>query len=260
MNPLQLSQQQRITAAAGRNIDAGYYYVTDPSPNDVLLGRGSNLVRYKGNIDFRRLIQSKRDEYTYAVQTGRNKDDIAQEIVNVVISNNGRFLRKVTDQEERRKLNLPTNIPVAAAIWVPVSKKVALEKVKQAFRDSHKHFDPSIEDIDDTKPSALGTTSATTATSVIAGTTINTSDKSRQHDTQPLPASSDAEYSLESLVAQTLRRYQQEQMQKQQSLQKGESELHGAADIVPSAPNIASDTGIDASVAGTNPYLNRPIE
>ena len=109
-------------------------FVTDPNPHDVLLGRGSHLVKYEGNIEFRRLIHERKDEYISSVRHSQ-KDHIARDVINKVKSRNGRFLRKVDNPMEMKKLNIPANITSA---WVHVDEGVVVEKIKQAFRDSCK--------------------------------------------------------------------------------------------------------------------------
>jgi hypothetical protein len=109
-------------------------YVTDPNPHDVLLGRGSHLVKYEGNIEFRRLIHERKEEYISSVRHSQ-KDYIARDVISKVKSKNGRFLRKVDNPMEMKKYNIPANITSA---WVHVDEGVVVEKIKQAFRDSCK--------------------------------------------------------------------------------------------------------------------------
>jgi hypothetical protein len=109
-------------------------YVVDVQPNDVLLGRGSDVVKYSGNIEFRRLIHERKDEYVASVRHSQ-KDHIAREVLNVVVSKNGSFLRKVENPVEIKKLKIPESVMSA---WVQVDEAIIVEKIKQAFRDSCK--------------------------------------------------------------------------------------------------------------------------
>lgn len=113
-------------------------FVTETLPNDVLLGRGSHLVKYEGNIEFRRLIQERKGEYVLAVRHS-HKDQIARDVISIVTSRNGRFLRKVDNPIEMKKFHIPTNMLSA---WVLVETEVIVEKIKQAFRDSCKDERP----------------------------------------------------------------------------------------------------------------------
>jgi hypothetical protein len=91
--------------------------------NDVLLGRGAASDRFEGNVQFRTLIRARKNEYSSSMNPN-GKAFIAQQIVQTIQSNQGRFLRKV-------KLSRSVESPK----WEIVSDSVAVEKVKQAFRD-----------------------------------------------------------------------------------------------------------------------------
>lgn len=105
----------------------------DLNDDDVLLGRGAALNRFIGNIRFRDLVREKTPDY---VKNGRRlmKDRIARDIVRHIQERNGRFLRKISDAQEASFFGLMgSNLDA----WVLVDDEVALEKVKQAFRDEH---------------------------------------------------------------------------------------------------------------------------
>ena len=114
-------------------------YITETLPNDVLLGRGSHLVKYEGNIEFRRLIQERKREYVLAARHS-HKDHIAREIINKVSSTNGRFLRKVEDPNEMKRFDVPSHL---TSVWFQVDTDTIVEKIKQAFRDSCKDGTPT---------------------------------------------------------------------------------------------------------------------
>lgn len=116
-------------------------FVTETLPNDVLLGRGSHLVKYEGNIEFRRLIQERKREYVSAVRHS-HKDQIARDVISIVTSRKGRFLRKVDNPIEMKKFHIPTKMLSA---WVLVETEIIVEKIKQAFRDSCKDERPPEE-------------------------------------------------------------------------------------------------------------------
>jgi hypothetical protein len=59
--------------------------------NDVLLGRGAAMDRFEGNIQFRTHICARKDEYS----SSQGKALIAQQIVETIKANHGRFLRKI---------------------------------------------------------------------------------------------------------------------------------------------------------------------
>jgi hypothetical protein len=125
---MESSRKASATALAARPI-----YPSELNQNDVLLGRGSHLVKYEGNVRFRRLVQDRKAEYTACLRH-HMKDNIAREIISTVESRQGRFLRKVESLVEGAQLGIPQGVQP----WVHVDVSVVLEKVKQAFRDSNK--------------------------------------------------------------------------------------------------------------------------
>ena len=96
----------------------------------VSLGRGRPIVRYQGNIRFRKLIQNRMKAYRDAYRH-ISKDAIAQEVVDVIISRGGRFLRRVESVIEAAELA----VPQGAEAWKSVDRDAAICKCKQAFRD-----------------------------------------------------------------------------------------------------------------------------
>jgi hypothetical protein len=110
-------------------------FLTDDmlNSNDVLLGRGSHLVKYQGNIKFRQLVQERHAEYV-ANARHHAKDHLARQVIALVSGPAGRFLRKVESSTELTALGVSPNT-LEQAVWVPVDEATVLEKVKQAFRD-----------------------------------------------------------------------------------------------------------------------------
>jgi hypothetical protein len=95
--------------------------------NDVLLGRGAASDRFEGNVHFRTLVRAHKDEYSSSMHP-QGKAFIAQQIVQTIQANQGRFLRKIKLPDERVQ-------DIDSTMWEIVSDSVAIEKVKQAFRD-----------------------------------------------------------------------------------------------------------------------------
>jgi hypothetical protein len=87
----------------------------EPTEYDVLLGRGKSSQNHTGNIHFRQLVESKRDEYEKA--SIMEKTIIADRIVNSVHNVAGRFLKHNGD------------------LWEEVEFEIARDKVAHAFRD-----------------------------------------------------------------------------------------------------------------------------
>jgi len=87
--------------------------------NDILLGRGSPLVKFEGNVKFRQLIREHRNAYLECTQHS-DKDNVAKEVLNIVKKRGGKFWKRLEGSEN---------------LWVPVDFSTSLEKVKQAMRD-----------------------------------------------------------------------------------------------------------------------------
>jgi hypothetical protein len=88
-------------------------------------------MMYVGNCYLRELVQSRREEYLSA-RHRKEKDDIANSVVRAIHEKDGRFLKKVMTDQERKKFNLSKGVDA----WLCVDDSVAVEKVKQNFRDA----------------------------------------------------------------------------------------------------------------------------
>jgi hypothetical protein len=108
--------------------------VTKVGPHDVLMGRGTPAMAHKGNIQFRRLVASRKLDYVQTMRR-REKDDIAREIVKTVKSRNGLFLRKMDSSTIRAAAGSDADIAKDGCVWMTVPDEVVLLKVKQALRD-----------------------------------------------------------------------------------------------------------------------------
>ena len=105
-------------SAGGENEDAPVPF-DQLGENDILLGRGSPLVKFEGNVKFRQLIREHRNVYLECTQHS-DKDNVAKEVLNIVKKRGGKFWKRVEGSEN---------------LWVPVDFSTSLEKVKQAMRD-----------------------------------------------------------------------------------------------------------------------------
>lgn len=105
-------------------------FITTLQPNDVLCGRGSGPNDNPGNIRFRALVATRKDEYL-ATTNRQRKAKIAREIVDVVygFSPPGRFLRKADVAICRAR-------GYRGDAWAVVNEETALEKAKQALRQN----------------------------------------------------------------------------------------------------------------------------
>jgi hypothetical protein len=141
----------RAAATILRGVDEPVY-VTSLGPNDILLGRGRPSVDYEGNIRFRALVNSRLHEYDDSGRKG-SKDDVAKRVVEEIERLGGRFLRRAEtatasttlltssgcsenpDDNDRKPPASVYHAP-AAILYQLAEYDVAIEKVKQTFRDA----------------------------------------------------------------------------------------------------------------------------
>lgn len=92
----------------------------EPSPHDVLCGRGRRCYCHSGNVTFRDIVQSKLAKYS-AASTKMEKGAIISEVYDEICEQAGigGFIKK--DEQNR---------------WYDVGEFLAREKVSQAFRDA----------------------------------------------------------------------------------------------------------------------------
>ena len=106
-------------------------HITDPSPDDVLMGRGAPSTDFPGNMRFRDLVKERREEYINAKRR-KEKQIIAGEIIATIKSRGGRFLERKSVVRKTNKQGETVKITV----WEPVEDlKTLLVKVKQLMRD-----------------------------------------------------------------------------------------------------------------------------
>jgi len=86
-----------------------------PTDNDVLLGRGRPYQEHAGNVYLKALIVQWFDKYNMSPRLG--KMAVAEQLVHLIHLQNGRFIKKVTDDE-----------------WEEVELPQAREKVSHGFR------------------------------------------------------------------------------------------------------------------------------
>lgn len=73
--------------------------VTKVEMDDILLGRGALAIGNQGNVAFRNLIRTRKVEYM-STNRRRKKDIIANEVRAEIARRNGRFIRKVMEDDE----------------------------------------------------------------------------------------------------------------------------------------------------------------
>jgi hypothetical protein len=94
------------------------------SEHDVLLGRGTGPNECRGNIRFRALVRQALQNADLTILDGKRKAGISKEILDVVKSNNGRFV-KIAPHSLQNGVR---------RTFVAISDDVALDKIRQSFR------------------------------------------------------------------------------------------------------------------------------
>jgi len=110
--------------------------IIELTPNDVLLGRGTSIANYRGNIAFRAICDERKEEYTSIVQY-KPKARIAKEILAKIHSLGGRFLKQVENANDEEG-HLEDDVK-----WIEADEKTSLEKIKQALREHREKSDGS---------------------------------------------------------------------------------------------------------------------
>lgn len=100
--------------------------------NDVLFGRGSGPSEHAGNLLFRDLVNRRKEAYKSTNQR-QVKSKLAQQVVDAIYASNGRFLRRVEDPKEARRLGIPADLLEAYCF---VNDAAIMEKAKQALRQN----------------------------------------------------------------------------------------------------------------------------
>lgn len=106
-------------------------FITDPGPNDVLMGRGAPSADNTGNFRLRELVKKHRERYTSCAKR-TDKARICSEIVSIIHSRGGKFLERVETITERNTDGAPKKVSLFQEITDNVTLRV---KVKQLMRD-----------------------------------------------------------------------------------------------------------------------------
>jgi hypothetical protein len=141
---VEVAQSTDANTATEKNTSETVIY--DLRPSDVLLGRGSRIDQYPGNLAFRELVNSCK--HTYRTTTNHEiKREIAEYIIaQVEQRHNGRFLRRIEpDSNEAVSLGIVTingndNGVVGSSgkpkpAWIQIDSNASIEKTKQALRE-----------------------------------------------------------------------------------------------------------------------------
>jgi hypothetical protein len=102
------------SSSSGRGIGLGGPFV-DPTPVDVVFGRGKGFQNHDGNVQFHRLVDVHLIEYDKGSKLDKTR--LSENILKMVQANAGRFLR----QDVRGN-------------WLEVDDGTAREKISRAFR------------------------------------------------------------------------------------------------------------------------------
>lgn len=114
--------------------NAPIYTTTKPGPHDVLCGRGGRINCFEGNVRFRAIVDSKKPAYLAKTTKKLEKAGIAQEIVDIIHANGGRFLSKESPPESE------------IVVWGEVSMEKARKKCGQALRENADEYREVVEE------------------------------------------------------------------------------------------------------------------
>jgi hypothetical protein len=124
--------------------------ILELSEHDVLLGRGTGPNECRGNVRLRALVRQALRNTDLSKLDGKLKAGYSKEILEVVKSNNGLFVKA-----------LPPSLQYGPRrTFVAVSDVVALDKIKQSFRHQLRALGESVEskNYKDTSPSLVDDT------------------------------------------------------------------------------------------------------
>ena len=111
-------------------------HTSETRSQDVLLGRGRPLQSHFGNMQLRRWIEERHDEYEKATKKG--KTDIAESIVMTIQSSGGRFLRQDNDKMDGSGYTSSGSGGSKSDYWIPIDDQTARLKVAYGFRTYRK--------------------------------------------------------------------------------------------------------------------------
>ena len=145
-------QRQRDALIHGQmasNFIANYQLAATPTENDVLFGRcvgskalrpastynfhrGASMSRWPGNVQFRKLLSKRTEEYI-STSCRAQKHRIAIEIIETIRSRmNGRFLIRASATGDESMVTESNPGP-----WILAEESIIVDKVKQAIREKH---------------------------------------------------------------------------------------------------------------------------
>jgi len=115
---------RKMQNTKSENWSSAFEGIKEPSPNDVLSGRGGRSNHHAGNVNFRKIVNKIRP--TYIRSDKREKPIVSFQVVEEIrcLDPPGRFLR----QEKKNEL------------WYEIGNKKAREKASQALRDGTSMF------------------------------------------------------------------------------------------------------------------------
>ena len=113
-----INSRQAIDAVEARDID-------------VLFGKGGKINKHVGNLDYHKAKKKIQREYLHPGTTKFRKRELVKELYNVVVHDwGGRFLRRVTEGEERDE---DASQEEEEGRWVEALPNAAMEKCRQAL-------------------------------------------------------------------------------------------------------------------------------
>ena len=121
-----LERRSKAEKSARENPNSNVHRIVVPNAMDVLFGRGRLIQEHPGNIRYRHLIETNRDEYEKASKL--RKTELAKTIVSIIKYGNEE--NKATKSFEGGRF-----LKLDGAGWVEVDDQVARDKIGHSFRN-----------------------------------------------------------------------------------------------------------------------------
>ena len=121
-----LERRSKAEKTARENPNSNVRRIVVPNALDVLFGRGRLIQEHPGNVRYRHLIESNREEYEKASKL--RKTELAKKIVSAIKYGNEK--NNVTKNFEGGRF-----LKLDGAGWIEVDDQVARDKIGHSFRN-----------------------------------------------------------------------------------------------------------------------------
>ena len=159
---------------------------TSLANNDVLCGRGSGPNEHIGNIEFRKLVLTRKAEYNHANTSRDTKGKIANDIINTVRSKGGRFVRKLSVEQMKDAGCYKRG----SAVYELADEVTILEKTKHTLRQNNPNksvFAAAKEEVAEMYDVVIGALPESSTPAAAASSSQNNIETSSEVSWNPIP-------------------------------------------------------------------------